>query len=101
MKLKKICPPNQQLNMTLLSSSYSLWLRVQYVRRKSKLSVRGLSELSKRFPEDFNDLMDTFQLSEDVLRDISAISRLSVTDKTTAKKVTLSLKIAGKKVTLG
>jgi hypothetical protein len=52
--------------------------------------MEGLSELSKRFPEDFNDLMDTFQLSEDVLRDISAISRLSAKGEIPGKKVNLS-----------
>jgi hypothetical protein len=47
----------------------------------------GLSDMAKRFPEDFNDLMETFKHSEDVLHDISAISRLTVSEGAATKKV--------------
>lgn len=50
---------------------------------------KGLAEMAQRFPEDFHDLMETFKMSEDVLHDISAISRLKVADETTTKKVQL------------
>jgi hypothetical protein len=43
--------------------------------------------MAKRFPEDFNDLMETFKHSEDVLHDISAISRLTVSEGAATKKV--------------
>jgi len=45
-----------------------------------------MAELSKRFPEDFKELMETFQLSEDVLRDISAISQHSLADGNQVEK---------------
>ncbi len=46
--------------------------------------------MAKRFPEDFNDLMETFKHSEDVLHDISAISRLTVSEGAATKKVFLT-----------
>jgi hypothetical protein len=49
--------------------------------------------MAQRFPDDFHDLMETFKMSEDVLHDISAISRLKIADETTTKKVQLMKKI--------
>ena len=47
--------------------------------------------MAERFPDDFNDLMETFKHSEDVLHDISAISRLTIADGASAKKVALAV----------